>query len=369
MESAITDIAYYRSHSEHNGIANVGNSCYMSAGLQLIVHCYEMIYRICALNISSADIPALTQHIYGFIRAYWLNSNVQLNPQAIRVEVAKLSPSLATAEQQDSAEWLNFVLDMMSEQTARTVRFRIEGQADTPEARLMVRSLEHWRDTYSHKYSYVVRYLAGQYYTTIECNHCHTLSDKFEPFLTIPVDIPEDERVDTLQGVIDHYSRPEQVEVYEKVCNVCGADDNHRTKINYFTRLPKYMIINLKRYRYVMGAGGYQAQKIHRRLTIPSLVTDESVSFAANTMGYERFNAEYRITGAILHQGGAPNSGHYSCVMKKLGSGQWKLYDDQNVGNITVEHAQRMIEDIGYILLLDRVSLPTYEDVNDGKPH
>lgn len=104
-------------------------------------------------------------------------------------------------------------------------------------------------------------------------------------------------------------------------------------KYHIFKKLPPFLWVNLKRYRYDCNTGGFQ--KINDRFKF-----GETLDFSPwMDEGVEPH--PYKLLGVLVHRGEIIHNGHYYCFIKPLGEG-WLRFDDRTVTRASL---QQVFED------------------------
>lgn len=187
-----------------------------------------------------------------------------------------------------------------------------------------------------------------------KCLTCDTVTSRDEHFLDLPVDIEQNSSV---SHCLRRISKVERLSGTNKFsCECCGAlqEAEKRTLIK---KLPKILVLHLKRFKYFENIGGY-AKLSHRvtfpvELRVPSLVPDfgeeatarlneddllqvpppdeEDGTYAPSMQSptNEHSDPIYYLSGMVLHIGATASSGHYVAFIRSAGS--WLQMDDHHV--------------------------------------
>jgi ubiquitin C-terminal hydrolase len=333
----------YRDHGEICGIANIGNSCYISSALQVILHCYDAMTTI----ISSSGPTGPTYQMFRqFAHDYWTHPNVVMTPINLKHTIAQRATQFRGADQGDAQEFLSVLIDELYEMSTRRVRITATGTPQTEEDQLMMRVIEAWAEQFQNKYSDIVPLFYNLNCNRFLCPECKHVKDRYETANMVQISLPSDDSSATLQQLINNIRNPEHLVDALSTCDNCNQQIHYWHELRYVC-LPKYVFFHIKRFIYP-----------HKKLNKVEIQEGDTVSMSAATVGYEQHFAEYRVRGAVIHMGNMDN-GHYISIWKTR-SDQWILFDDDKIRRIPDELARLMISDNGYIIVGERITSPPY---------
>jgi ubiquitin carboxyl-terminal hydrolase 4/11/15 len=111
-------------------------------------------------------------------------------PVKFKKAMGAFQPMFSGYSQQDSGEFLSYLLDGLHEDLNRIKKKEyIEGSEDfTRPDHVMAE--EAWSNFKTRNNSVIVDYLYGQYKSTVECSSCPNFSITFDPFLILQLPIP-----------------------------------------------------------------------------------------------------------------------------------------------------------------------------------
>ncbi|KAK5078953.1 hypothetical protein LTR64_002627 [Lithohypha guttulata] len=186
------------------GLQNLGNTCYMNSALQCIRSVEELTeyfrtgYYKKELNPSNplGHHGKVAKAYGGFIEGiYSANSNV-FNPRDLKNIVGKYGPSFAGYGQQDSQEFLAFLLDGLSEDLNRIQKKPYIEKPDSTDDMVNNDQLlkefadRNWNDYKARNDSVIVDLFAGMYKSTLTCPTCDKVSIVFDPFSSLTLQLP-----------------------------------------------------------------------------------------------------------------------------------------------------------------------------------
>ena len=126
-------------------------------------------------------------------------ANSSVNPMGLKNLVGKWAPHLAGYSQQDSQEFMRFLLDGLAEDLNKTkiVRKKPGDQTDEELGKLTVemQSRYWWNRHLASNDSFITETFCGQLMSTVVCMSCKTKSQCFDPFYDLSVPIPTVEEI------------------------------------------------------------------------------------------------------------------------------------------------------------------------------
>lgn len=187
------------------GLHNLGNTCYMNSALQCVRSVEELTkYFLTDTYIDEVNkTNPLGYHgkvalaYVGLLRDIYAEGRGSVSPRDFKNMVGKCRSTFAGWGQQDSQEFLGFLLDALQEDLSRIVKKPYIEKPDStddmindPEAiRQMAEQV--WDITRKRDDSVIADLFTGMYKSTLKCPECGKISITFDPFnnLTLPLPI------------------------------------------------------------------------------------------------------------------------------------------------------------------------------------
>lgn len=183
----------------------------------------------------------------------------------------------------------------------------------------------------------------GFFISTLECTECGYMSNAFDSFSLISLDLPNDPDIN-LTDCLDNYCA-ESVLDKDNLwkCENCKNNVCAKKRMNIWNA-PKILVIQLNRSRY--GSN----KKDNRLVEFPFL--DFDISDNISKMNTENINTKYNLYSVVNHVGNA-QYGHYFTFCRDKTSELWFMFDDQNVRRI-INPDKRIITSDAYLLFYER---------------
>ena len=182
------------------GLHNLGNTCYMNASLQALVHT-RLLRDYFLLNFYANDINVRNKHGYRgklahvyakLVHDIWNCRKGAISPKYFYDVVSKVKDQFSGHDQQDAIEFLDFLIDGLSEDLCHITDKPYIVQPDSddrPDSELA----NIWWDNHLKRDSSSIHSLfSGQYKSITTCSNCNFISARFEPFTVLQVPIPEE---------------------------------------------------------------------------------------------------------------------------------------------------------------------------------
>jgi ubiquitin C-terminal hydrolase len=270
------------------GFINIGNTCYLNSGLQMLLN----IPEFCKMIIKNKRISKNMKYISKFIETYNNDQIGSISPIEIKKMLEERNDIFEGTQQQDSAEFLIFFFDLIDSDIKNNILYNNFGINTT---------------------------------TITKCKilNCLNVSTYNENRLFLILDI--NENFNTLDDCYRNYKLREKLDGDNKYyCEKCKKKRiaSKRTEIN---KWPKNIIINLKRFEQTM----YGSRKNDQEIECP----------------YD-WRHGYKLVGGVYHSGGL-NSGHYIYFGKKKHS--WYYISDSNISEVGISKINQ-IKDNAYLL-------------------
>ncbi|KAK4806104.1 hypothetical protein QYF61_005476 [Mycteria americana] len=151
---------------------------------------------------------------------------------------------------------------------------------------------------------------------TLTCSSCKAVSDSYEAFLDIPLDI---KAASSVTAALEGFVKPEQLD--GENCFKCSKCDKMVAASKRFTIhcVPKVLTLCLKRF------GDFSGRKISKVVEYPEYL--DLRPYTSQTAGEPLLYALYAV---LVHHGGSCCAGHYFCYTK-ASNGLWYKMNDTSV--------------------------------------
>lgn len=184
-----------------HGLQNPGNKCYMNSALLCLMHVVELnefvlrgayFDQINTVNKSCRGNMILEyyQLLYSALCTKE-GSSSNLNPSGIRKAAKIATSTFEGAYQQDSQEFLSFLLDALHEDLNLVLRKHYVKSEDYDGEEVSVFSNQSWEANLRRDNSKIVDLFFGQFQTKTVCGVCEHVSLTMDPFNVLSLDIPK----------------------------------------------------------------------------------------------------------------------------------------------------------------------------------
>lgn len=186
------------------GLSNLGNTCYMNSALQCVRSVKELTQYFlsgAALSEINRDNPLgnngdVASAYHYLLEDIYHTTGSSITPRNFKTTIGKYAPSFSGYGQQDSQEFLGFLLDGLQEDLSRVKKKPyIEKPDSTDEmvgndAAIREMAAKVWDITKQRDDSVIADLFTGMYKSTLVCPVCDKVSITFDPFNNLTLQLP-----------------------------------------------------------------------------------------------------------------------------------------------------------------------------------
>jgi len=265
------------------GLNNIGNTCYLNSGLQMLIQNIDFLKIILENHDKSENLKTMAN----FIKEYYTTIDSSITPDKIKEMVSKKNNIFYSHDQQDAGEFIIYLIDILD----TDLNNNLNGLFDITTE------------------------------TIIKCKFrkCLTksISKHKNPFLILPI---KDECL-TLDDCYQEFKIHEKLEDDNMYfCENCKEKRIASKWLNVI-EWSNNLIILLKRF----GNNKGRLSKNNKNIEIP-------INWRHN----------FTIKGAVIHSGGI-NGGHYVYISRNLKDNSWIMCNDSSISLIPNEHVQNYL--------------------------
>lgn len=332
--------------SDRIGLANLGNTCFLNVVLQAL-RITPCIVNMFVINdkIAMREDSKRREMVSAFqtlMKDMWSirippGSHPTLLPRGFlhsMLHVLRETDDdwFRMGQQADATEALQYVLNSLHDALYRRVRMEISGKACTAEEESHIKCMKSWGEFFDREYSPIIENFNGQHQIKITCHTCNSVSERYEPWLSVKVPIPGAEKpgasVPDLEDCLNSAFEPEILDDY--YCEHCKNHRNAKiqTKIS---RLPPVVILSFKRFT---NAGNKVRGRIPWNLDLVDF--QKWHAFRRDPFTNSPIYTAYE-TYAVIEHFGSTHGGHYKMYARE-DDNAWVEYDDNSVKQVLPEH-------------------------------
>lgn len=312
------------------GMKNRGNTCFMNAILQALLHLplfSRMIVNITPYYEMSDLLKSPLLESFTSLISECNRTSKSIMPDNFYARLLSLKRFGAASNletQEDAHEFLLFLIEELHQEMIQCKKENLSNTLsnvnDDSDGWMQITGKKNrsgiTRTHSSMQVNTPIGKLFGGSFQSILRTAYQKDSITYEPFRSIEIDI-EPDNINSLEDALSYFTRIERI--------------NHSiTKQTLFQYLPHILIIQLKRFIWTPSKGVIKLEKFirfPRNLSLPKQL------FAPGH--YDPTCNSYRLVAIILHHGHSVHGGHYTCMVSKRS--QWFELDDENVQRIAFE--------------------------------
>eukprot|EP00929_Paragymnodinium_shiwhaense_P008196 TRINITY_DN11213_c0_g1_i1.p1 TRINITY_DN11213_c0_g1~~TRINITY_DN11213_c0_g1_i1.p1 ORF type:complete len:513 (-),score=132.39 TRINITY_DN11213_c0_g1_i1:191-1729(-) len=313
----------FGSHAGRVGLKNLGNSCFMNAGLQCLSHLEPLVAYFLNSHheedVNRVNPKGCKGHLSDAFaelqRALWLGDSRIHDPAKFRQQISGFAPHLfQDYNQEDIQEFLAFCLDGLHEDLNRVLEpakplGEAEVQADRQTTEGRPESFAAglaWMRHLQEGQSFLVDLLQGQWRSSLTCTECGHISRSFEPFLYLSV--PVTREMKHLTEAIEKHLEEELLSGSDQWhCECCDRRVDAKKKIDLWM-LPPVLVLHLKRFEFLPADCAFR--KITAQLQVPD---DMCLDLSSYCSAPQRQGASYEVVCVANHRG-QYGAGHYTVI-------------------------------------------------------
>ena len=336
------------------GLANLGNTCFLNACLQVLNHVYEL-HEILDSDkckyILKTDLPdsRIIQEWNELRKIMWSNPAGVISPNKfvhnIQLLARKKNRDIFTGwAQNDISEFLLFMMDCIHNSISRTVKIQISGNPDNSVDKLAIECYTTLKRAYEKEYSEILDLFYGIYVSEIrnmedggEGGKIYSIKPEQYFILDLPIVDGHNQPITDIGRALSEFTRNEVLYGDNEWLNEKTGRKEPVKKRMIFWNFPKILIISLKRFS---SNGQY---KLTHCVDFP--LNDWDISNFVQ--GYNKSSFVYDLIGVCNHIGGV-TGGHYTAFAKKMATNEWFHYNDTHVH--AVNQLSEIVSPVAYTL-------------------
>ncbi|XP_075579417.1 ubiquitin carboxyl-terminal hydrolase 42-like [Pelecanus crispus] len=279
------------------GLYNLGNTCFLNSVLQCLTYTPPLTNYLLSREHSQSCCQqgfcmmcVMEAHVHKVLRS----SASAIQPRAVVSVLTREHFELGV--QEDVHEFLCYTVDAMQ-------RACLSGSSHL--------------DSSSQGTTIVQQIFGGFLRSRVTCLSCKAVSDTYEAFLNIPLDI---KAASSVTGALEDFVKPEQLDGENGYkCSKCEQLATASKSLTIH-RSSNVLTVCLKRF------DAFSGRKISKVVKYPEYL--DLGAYMSQAGGEPLL---YSLYAVLVHEGSGCQAGHYYCFVK-ASNGQWYKMNDASVG-------------------------------------
>jgi len=237
------------------GLYNLGNTCYMNAALQCMIHNPCLILPVARGDCNKLSRPAAcAMELFKLIKYSIENSsgNNVAKPLELKRYMGDKYSQFSGSGQQDSIEFVHELLELLSKELNRVTHKIPYKMLDQTKELISIQANKWYQYNEQITSSLITDIFQGQLFNTVKCKSCGFEHISFDNFFSLSLSLPKASTSFThstkLDSCLQNFVREEKIssDVGYKCTNCKKIVDI--TKQTIIWRLPSVLIVHLKRF-------------------------------------------------------------------------------------------------------------------------
>ncbi|XP_067164717.1 ubiquitin carboxyl-terminal hydrolase 42-like, partial [Apteryx mantelli] len=291
-------VAWRQGQGVGAGLCNLGNTCFLNSVLQCLTYTPPLANYLLSGEHSQSCCEqgfCMLCTMETHLKQVLFCSASAVEPTAVFSNLRRIGEHFCFGRQEDAHEFLRYTVAAM--QTAC-----LNGSSDL--------------DASSQATTVIHQIFGGFLRSRVTCLSCQAVSESYEAFLDIPLEI---EAASSVPGALEGFARPELLD--GENCYKCSKCERMVAASKRFTihRSSNVLTIALKRFADFTGG------KISKDVKYPEYLNLRT--YMSESVGEPVLYALYAV---LVHRGDSGHAGHYFCFTK-ASNGLWYEMNDASV--------------------------------------
>ena len=302
-----------------------GVTCYMNSILHILQHVKP--FMIFILTKSNFLENSVNYGLYNLFYSSLNNEDISINPVDFRKIIGSKNSIWISYQQQDSQEFLLFILNELEKELGRKCNFIPKDNIKSLQYKMPflidnIITSRFWNITQLNIYSDLKNMFYGIHQNKYTCKYCNSSHFTNDVISIMQLNIPNSTNSKiNVYDCLNYTFINNDSDNYIIQCNFCGLTNNIKSQTKLW-KTPEILILQFVRFTNDLN-------KIKTNIEYP-IYNLNLYTYFNNTSPYIN-NCLYDLIGINIHHDiNGMNYGHYTSIIKNIFNENWYYYNDDN---------------------------------------
>ena len=304
------------------GINNLGNTCFINACLQILIHCPLFIYKLIKNKKLINEKTPTTSNFLSICKMMMETKEYSIDISNFKNLLGLNHKLFEGYLQNDSQEFCRILLEDISRELNEIKIKSVYKMLNNSDRKSKRSRDEDFHKNFTQREKSIITDIFYAQIVNIFTCECKAEIYSFQKILDFPLLFPENinREIISINELLKLYFQTENID-FESKCERCHKISSHKKEIK-ISRPPEILILSLQRI-------DEKQEKLGYKVKFPQIL--DIYPYVDHDCGYDR-ECKYNLFGTVNHVGNI-DYGHYFSFIK-IENKSWFQFNDHEVNNI-----------------------------------